>query len=117
MTASTPSARNGCKRNLGGEFRRFARLEEGVPLAQGAILGQVAPGLAHHPHGDALGWLGTTCAKEQGLAAGEIARLAHARRFERHDNKCTPVAHPNRAACSALVSGNPTYQEFACCWG
>jgi hypothetical protein len=45
---------HGLKGDLHGELGGAAELEEGVLLAQRAVLGHVAPGLAHEPHGGAV---------------------------------------------------------------
>jgi len=42
---------DGLQRDLGRGVRRLAELEEAVPRAHRAVLGQVAAGLAHEPHG------------------------------------------------------------------
>ena len=39
----------GLQRYLGGKFRRLGHFQEAVLFAQRAILGQISPGLAHHP--------------------------------------------------------------------
>ena len=40
----------GLQRNLRRELGRLGHFEKGVLFAQRAILGQITPGLAHHPH-------------------------------------------------------------------
>ena len=41
---------HGLERHLGRQLRRLVDLEERVPLADRAVLGQRAPGLPHEPH-------------------------------------------------------------------
>src|SRR6185295_11642057 len=52
-----------------GELRRLAQVEERDALADLAVLGQVAPRLAHHPQRRARRGLASTGAQEEGEGA------------------------------------------------
>jgi len=59
--------------DCGGERRILADFEQGMPFADGAILGHVSSGLAHEPHRGALDGLGFASANEDGLGCGHEA--------------------------------------------
>ena len=66
---------HGLQRHLRAQLRRARDLEERVPLADRAVLGQRAPGLAHEPHGRALDRLAPRGANEERLGhAPTLAR-------------------------------------------
>ena len=65
--------------DLARGLRRFAQVEERVSRAQGAVLGHVAPGLAHEPHRRERGGL---------AAAGPEERRI---RLLRHDEASVPA--------------------------
>jgi hypothetical protein len=52
---------DGLDGDLAGEVGVCAELEEGDPLADGAVLGQVAAGLAHEPDGGPVGGQAAQC--------------------------------------------------------
>ena len=67
-------AANRLQRHLGAELRRVRDLEEPVALADRAVLGQRAPGLAHEPHGRALDGFATRGTdEERGGHHGSVA--------------------------------------------
>jgi len=53
--------------NFGGERRLLADFEQGMLLANGAVLGHVASGLAHEPDWRSLDGLGLRGANEDGI--------------------------------------------------
>jgi hypothetical protein len=53
--------------DFGGERRIFANFEQRVLLANGAIFGHVAAGLAHEPHWSAINGLGLAGTDEDGI--------------------------------------------------
>ena len=53
--------------DFGGERGILANLEQRVLLANGAVFGHVASGLAHEPDGRAVDWLRFTGADEIGI--------------------------------------------------
>ena len=67
-------AAHGLERHLGAELWLLADLEEGVRLADLAVLGERATGLAHEPHGRPFDGLEPGCADEERLGHG--SRLA-----------------------------------------
>ena len=62
------------QRDLDGQLGRPAHLEEAVLRADGAVLGQVAARLAHHPDGRALGGLAPAGAQEE-IVVGHFASV------------------------------------------
>ncbi len=52
------------QRDLGGQLRRAAELEQGAPLAQHAVLGHVPAGLSHEPDGSGVDRLAPARAEE-----------------------------------------------------
>jgi len=59
--------------DFGGECGPLADFEQGMLLADGAILGHVASSLAHEPHGSAIDRLGFAGANEDGIGSGHEA--------------------------------------------
>ena len=55
----------GLERDLDGEVGRFANLKKCVICADGAILGEIAAGLAHHPDGEARECFAAAGAEEE----------------------------------------------------
>ena len=53
--------------DFGGECRLLADFEQGMLLANGAVLGHVASCLAHEPDGSAVDGLGLAGANEEGI--------------------------------------------------
>ncbi len=64
----------GLQRNLRRELGRLGHFEKGVFFAQRAILGQIAPRLAHHPHRHARNRFATAGSQEERGAAGVPGR-------------------------------------------
>ena len=60
----------GCDGDCGGEFGLLANLEQRMLLANGAVLGHVASGLAHEPDGSAIDGLRLAGANELGVGCG-----------------------------------------------
>ncbi len=56
--------------DLGGERGILADLDDGMALADGAVFGHVAAGLAHEPDGDGVAGLGFAGANEEGVRGG-----------------------------------------------
>ena len=87
-------------RDLDGELGRAAHLEEAVLLADGAVLGHVAAGLAHHPHRRALGRLAAGGTQEE-VVVGHGERsfrcgLRRARSAESHIYHASARGAPTR---------------------
>ena len=74
------------ERHLGAELGRVRDLEERVALAQSAVLGQRAAGLAHEPHRRALDLLAPQRADEE--------RVGHGRTLARVDRRAPAHAVP-----------------------
>src|SRR5439155_1493284 len=64
------------KRDLGGEVRRVAQLEQRVLLAQGAVLGEVAARLAHEPNRGGVDRLAPARPQEAGKLSGQPSARA-----------------------------------------
>src|SRR4029077_1696375 len=60
-----------------GELRSLANLKECVLCADFAVFGQIAAGLAHHPHGNAGEDFTATSAEEQIFSVDWRSLLAH----------------------------------------
>ena len=82
--------------DFGGERGLLADFEQGMLLANGAILGHVASGLAHEPDGSALDGLGLAGANEEGIGG-------------RHESMMTTLAFlrgearaPRSGSCARL---------------
>ncbi len=56
--------------DFGGERGLLADFEQGMLLANGAVLGHVASGLTHEPDRSSLGGLGLAGANEDGIGRG-----------------------------------------------
>ena len=61
------------QRDLHGQLRRLAELEQRARLAQLAVLGHVAPGLPHEPHGRSLDGLAPAGAQEEVVHEGKTS--------------------------------------------
>ena len=64
MTASTPRRRKGCKETSTARSGVLQTSRNGVVCSNGAVLGEIAAGLAHHPDGKARGGFASASAKE-----------------------------------------------------
>ena len=62
--------------HFGGRLRVPAQLEKAEASAQGAVLRQIATGLAHEPHGRERGRLPPGGAQERKVCAGLVTRHA-----------------------------------------
>ena len=62
------------QRHLDGQLGRAHHREEVGALAHRAVLGQIAAGLAHHPHGRPLDRLAPAGAEEEIVHASEAQR-------------------------------------------
>ena len=64
---------------LHGELGRGEELHHGVPLAEGAVLGEVAPGLPHQPDRRVRHRFAAACLQEHGGVRGDARGPAHQR--------------------------------------
>ena len=88
------------QRHLGAELGRLGDLEERVALAERAVLGQRAPGLAHEPHRRALDLLAAQRANEE--------RIGHGRRLAPECRPPPPMpSRPARSASAGSVRARP----------
>ena len=67
IAASNPKRRIGCSVTSAASFGVLHSSRKLTPARTCAVLGQVAPGLAHHPERRALGGLAAAGAQEEGL--------------------------------------------------
>ena len=64
MAASTPEGADGLEGHLHRQLGRAAEGQQGVLLAERAVLGHVASRLAHEPHGRAIDGFAAAGAQE-----------------------------------------------------
>ncbi len=67
----------GLQRNLNGQFRRLADLEEIMLCLNGAVFRQVPPGLPHDPDRDAFDRFTPARAQEERFPVHGLGRLGH----------------------------------------
>ena len=102
--------------DFGGERGLLADFEQGMLLANGAVLGHVASGLAHEPDGSSIDGLGLAGANEDGIGRGHEpitlaflrgeARVAEAQLCETNSNSNEEIETATAAYADKRSSRN-----------
>lgn len=95
----------GLERDFDGEVGRFADFEERVIGANGAVFGQVATGLAHHPDGKTRKSFATASAEKQVFSIERSGIRGHLALWPDEENNKSERRLQNEASDSLVLCG------------